>query len=295
MVDFLIGVDGGGTATRAWLARTGGPVIGRGLAGPSALGQGIAQAWVQVEQAIRGAFQDAHLPVPGWDRCAVGAGLSGVSNRPWRDAFVERNIGFARLAAETDSFTMLLGAHGGRPGAIVAAGTGSIGEVLRPDGSRFTAGGWGFPVGDEGSGAWLGLHAVRVAQCSIDGRIAPGPLARRVFAVCGSDRDSVQAWCDRAGQFAYAQLALAVFETEHTDPLAAHLLGHAVHALDNIAAAIDPQGVLPLAVCGSIGKRLAGRLSPAARSRLVEAADGPAAGALTLIRQLVDQQELHPA
>lgn len=295
MVDFLIGVDGGGTATRAWLARRDGAVIGRGLAGPSALGQGIAPAWIQVELAVRGAFRDARIAVPPWNRCALGAGLSGVSNRPWRDAFVERNIGFARLAAETDSFTMLLGAHGGKPGAIVAAGTGSIGEVLRADGSRFTAGGWGFPVGDEGSGAWLGLHAVRVAQCAIDGRIAPGPLAQRVFGVCGRDRDSVQAWCDQAGQFAYAQLAPAVFDTEQTDPSAAHLLGHAVNALDNIAAAIDPQGALPLAVCGSVGKRLAARLSLAARSRLVDAADGPAAGALTLIRQLVEQEELHPA
>ena len=292
MVDFLIGVDGGGTATRAWLARRDGRVIGRGLAGPSALGQGIAAAWTQVEQAIHDAFQAAALPVPPWSRCAVGAGLSGVSNRPWRDAFVAGNIGFARLAVETDSFAMLLGAHGGRPGAIVAAGTGSIGEVLRADGTRFTAGGWGFPVGDEGSGAWLGLHAVRVAQCAIDGRIEAGPLARFVFDACGADRDSLQAWCDQAGQFAYAQLAPAVFDTEHDDPSAAHLLGHAVNALDTIATAIDPAGELPLAVCGSVGKRLAGRLAAAVRGRLVDAADGPAAGALRLIRNSVDQPEV---
>lgn len=291
MVEFLIGVDGGGTATRAWLARRDGPVIGGGHAGPSALGQGIDAAWAQVEIAIRGAFRSAALPVPPWSRCAVGAGLSGVSNRPWRDAFVARNIGFARLVAETDSFTMLLGAHRGRPGAIVSAGTGSIGEVLRADGSRFTAGGWGFPAGDEGSGAWLGLHAVRVAQCAIDGRIEPGPLARHVFAVCGADRDSLQAWCDGAGQFAYAQLAPAVFDTEATDPSSAHLLGHAVNALDNIALAIDPAAELPLAVCGSVGRRLAGRLSAAVRGRLVEAAEGPVGGALTLIRLAVGQQE----
>ena len=295
MVDFLIGVDGGGTATRAWLARRDGAVIGRGQSGPSALGQGIAAAWSQIELAVRGAFQSAALPVPPWNRCALGAGLSGVSNRPWRDAFVERNIGFARLVAETDSFTMLLGAHRGQPGAIVAAGTGSIGEVLRADGSRFTAGGWGFPVGDEGSGAWLGLHAVRVAQCAIDGRIAPGPLARHVFAACGGDRDSLQAWCDMAGQFAYAQLAPAVFETEASDPSSAHLLGHAVNALEHIALAIDPASELPLAVCGSVGRRLAGRLSPALRARLVEAAEGPTGGAITLIRRALDAEQRHPA
>lgn len=285
MIDFLIGVDGGGSATRALLARADGVAIGRGQAGPSALGQGIPQAWSQVELAVRKAFDSARLPVPAWEGCALGAGLSGVSNRPWRDAFVARNPGFGRLVAETDSFIMLLGAHGGRPGAIVAAGTGSMGEVLRPDGSRSTVGGWGFPVSDEGSGAWLGLRAVRVAQCALDGRANAGPLARHVWTVCGGDRDTLQAWCDGAGQFAFAQLAPAVFDCEASDPAAAHLLSRAVNALEAIALAIDPQGRLPLAVCGSVGRRLAGRLSPAVRSRLVDAAAGPAAGALTLIRQ----------
>lgn len=289
MVEFLLGVDGGGTATRALLARRDGPVIGHGQAGPSALGQGITQAWTQVELAISRAFESARLPLPGWQRCALAAGLSGVSNRPWRDEFVARNIGFARLEAETDSYAMLLGAHAGKPGAIVAAGTGSMGEVLHADGTRFTVGGWGFPVSDEGSGAWLGLRAVRLAQCALDGRVNAGTLARNVWAVCGSHRDALQAWCDHAGQFAYAQLAPAVFDAEASDPAAAQLLSRAVNALEAIALALDPHGGLPLAVCGSVGRRLAERFAPAVRSRLVEAADGPAGGALTLIRQLVEK------
>ena len=288
MVEFLVGVDGGGTTTRALLARRDGAVIGQGRAGPSALGQGIAKAWEQIQVAIRQAFEAADVPTPAWDRCALGAGLSGVSNRPWRDEFVARNVGFARLIAETDSFTMLVGAHGGKPGAIVAAGTGSIGEILRPDGTRFSVGGWGFPVSDEGGGAWLGVRAVGLAQRAMDGRINAGTLVRRVWAACGADRDALQAWCDHAGQFEYAQLAPAVFDAEPTDPAAAHLLVRAVDALDAIALALDPQGALPLAVCGSIGRRLAHRLSPAVKSRIVDAADGPAAGALTLIRHAVE-------
>jgi len=289
MSEFLVGVDGGGTATRALVARRGEPVIGQGHAGPSALGQGIDAAWVQVQLAISNAFDSAGIAVPSWSRCALGAGLSGVSNRPWRDEFVAKNVGFAELVAETDSFTMLLGAHGGKPGAIVAAGTGSIGEVLNRDGSRFCVGGWGFPVSDEGSGAWLGLRAVRLAQAAMDGRINIGALVHEVWAICGDDRDALQAWCDHAGQFEYAQVAPAVFATEGSDPAAANLLSRAVTSLDEIALALDPQGGLPLAVCGSVGRRLADRLSPAVRSRIVDAADGPAAGALTLIRGVVDR------
>jgi glucosamine kinase len=288
MVDFLIGVDGGGSGTRAMLARRGGPVLAEGEAGPSALGQGIAPAWTAVLQAIRVAFERAGIPVPPWKRCALAAGLSGVSNPPWRDKFVAQDKGFGKLIAETDSFVMLVGAHAGRPGLIVAAGTGSIGEVWRADGSRDTANGWGFPVGDEGSGAWLGLRAVSLAQCALDGRMQGGPLVEAVLAHCGESREALQAWCDNAGQFAYAQLAPLVFETQHSDPEASQLLDSAARALDATALALDPNGALPLVVCGSIGQRLVDRLSPDIQARCVAAAEGPAAGALTLIRRAVD-------
>lgn len=294
-IDYLLGVDGGGTATRAVLARRGGAVLGRGQAGPSALGQGIAQAWRHVELAIRRAFEAAHLAVPSWSLCALGAGLSGVSYGPWRDSFLRANIGFAHLEAETDSFIMLLGAHAGQPGAILAAGTGSIAEALRPDGSRATVGGWGFPAGDEGSGAWLGLQAVRHAQCALDGRANAGPLARHIWSACGADRDDLQAWCGQAGQFTYAQLAPAVFEHETADPAAASLLMRATAALEAMALAIDPKGRLPLAVSGSVGQRLAPRMSPAVRTRIGPAAQGPADGALMLIRRAVHAETEVPA
>lgn len=287
MVEFLVGVDGGGTSTRALVARRDGRVLGQGRAGPSALQQGIASAWTQVQAAIAEAFESAGLPRAALDRVAVGAGLSGVSNPRWRDAFVSTNPGYAQLVAETDSFAMLVGAHGGRPGAIVVAGTGSMGEVLRPDGSRANVGGWGFPVSDEGSGAWIGLRAVQLAQMAMDGRKPAGPLARAVWEACGDDHATLQAWCGQAGQFAYAQVAPLVFETEASDPASAALLADAAEAIDAIALALDPPGELPLAVCGSVGERLHERFAPQVRERLVPAADTPAAGALTLIRNAV--------
>src|SRR5207237_4328416 len=148
-------------------------------------------AWRNGELAVHNAFDNADVPWPGWQRCAAVAALSGVSYPPWKDAFLAADRGFALLEAETDSFAMLVGAHQGRPGAIVAAGTGSVGEVLRGDGTRCTVGGWGFPVGDEGSGAWLGLQAVRHAQAALDGRAAAGSLAQSVWKKCGAHRDAL--------------------------------------------------------------------------------------------------------
>lgn len=284
MIEFLLGVDGGGSGTRALVVRRDGTPVGRGEAGPSALGQGIAAAWQAVQQAICQAFESAGVAVPAWRQCALGAGLSGVHNPDWRDAFVAADIGFARMALETDAYTMLLGAHGGKPGAMIAVGTGSVGEALRRDGTRVGVGGWGFPVGDEGSGAWLGLHAMRVAQCAMDGRAVAGALAQRVWQACGARRDGLQAWCGQAGQFAYAQLAPLVFECAHSDPLARQLLQDAATELERMAQALDPQAELPLAVCGSVGKMLAGRLAAPLRRRCVDAAQDAAGGAILLIR-----------
>jgi glucosamine kinase len=289
LIDYLIGVDGGGSGTRALVRRVRGEVAGSGTSGPSALGQGIGQAWENVLAAARRAFEAAGVAVPPWDRCALAAGLSGVSHAPWRDEFLSRDPGFARLAAETDSFTMLLGAHGGQPGAIVIAGTGSIAEALRADGSRATVGGWGFRVDDEGSGGWLGLKAVRHGLAAFDGRANPSPLARRVWMHCGDERETLQAWCSASGQFEFAQLARAVFECESTDPVAARLLQQATEALEDLALAIDPRGRLPLAIAGSIGERLAPRMRPAIRARVVSAQAGAAEGALMLARRAAQE------
>ena len=291
MVDYLIGIDGGGSGTRALVQRVHGETVGTGSAGPSALGQGVPQAWENIQAAARRAVESAGLPIPAWQRCALAAGLSGVSHGPWRDAFLASDPGFARLEAETDSFTMLLGAHGGQPGVILIAGTGSIAEALRADGSRATVGGWGFRVDDEGSGGWLGLQAVRQGLAAFDGRANPGPLARRVWMHCGDERESLQEWCQSSGQFEYAQLARAVFECEASDPVAAGVLQEATRALEDLVLAIDPRGRLPVAVAGSIGERLAPRMRPALRSRLVTAQAGAAEGALVLARRLLHETE----
>jgi glucosamine kinase len=291
MVEYLIGIDGGGSGTRALVQRLDGETVATAQAGPSALGQGVAQAWDNILGAIRGAFASAGLPVPHWRRCALAAGLSGVSHAPWRDAFIACDPGFAGLEVETDSFTMLLGAHGGQPGAILIAGTGSIAEALRADGSRATVGGWGFRVDDEGSGGWLGLQAVRHGLAAFDGRVNPSPLARRVWMHCGDERETLQAWCQASGQFEFAQLARAVFDCESTDPAAARLLQDAVVALEDLALAVDPRARLPIAVAGSIGERLVPRMRPGIRSRIVAPKAGAAEGALMLAWRAAKEME----
>jgi glucosamine kinase len=283
-VRYLIGVDGGGTVTRARLTRTDGEILGFAESGPSALGQGVDQAWRNVSAAIERAFHSAALENWRPDECAVGLGLSGAIVASQNREFIAAARRFVHLALANDAFTALLGAHAGKPGAIVIAGTGSIGEALLRDGTHLCIGGWGHPIGDEGSGAWLGMQAIRRTQAFVDRRVSDGALVSAVQAVAGATREALLAWCEHAGQYEYASLARLVFESEGADPWAAELLVVAARAIDDLALSLDRGGALPLVVAGGIGERLKPRLGSAVRDRLVEPAGDAVDGALHLIR-----------
>jgi glucosamine kinase len=283
-VRWWVGIDGGGTSTRAVVADASGRILGRGEAGASALGQGAEQAW----RHIAGAMARAEVPGLALQDCAVGLGLSGTGVPAQVQAFVAADPGVARFTLVTDGLVALLGAHAGQPGALMISGTGSVAEALLADGSRRMVGGWGWQIGDEGSGAWLGQQAMKLAQAAFDSRAAVGPLVQSVWRQVGTTREQLLAFCAQAGQGGYASLAPMVFEHEGDDPAAAALLAEAARALDALAVALHP--TLPLALAGSIAQRLAPRLSPALQSRRVEPQGDAAAGALWLI-----QQETTPA
>lgn len=274
-----VGIDGGGTSTRALVADAEGRIVGRGEAGASALGQGAGQAWRHIAEAI------AAAGVPGLRLadCALGLGLSGTGVPAQLQAFLDADPGVARLTVVTDGLVALLGAHGGEAGALLISGTGSVAEALLPDGSRRMVGGWGWQIGDEGSGAWLGQQAMKLAQAAFDGRAPDGALAQAVRGVAGASREALLSYCAQAGQAGYARLAPLVFEHAVDDPAAAALLDQAAFALDTLAAAVHP--TLPLALAGSIAQRLLPRLNPAVQARRVEPRGEPVAGALWLIQQ----------
>lgn len=280
---FLVGVDGGGSGTRLRLHDLQGRCLGEGRAGPSALSLGAAQAWQPIGDALRAAATAAGLPPPEWSELAIGLGLAGANGREQAAAFLAAQPGLALIALDSDGITNLLGAHGGAAGAVVAAGTGAVGMALRADGQRQLVGGWGFRWGDEGSGSWLGLQAMALAQQALDGRRRTGALARAVWACCGgADRESLLAWCRRAGATEAAALAPLVFGAAAEDPQAERLLAQAAQALAQLARALDAR--LPLVVSGSIGLRLADRLPAAIQRRLVPAQGDAIDGAMHLLR-----------
>ncbi|MYM37121.1 ATPase [Duganella sp. FT94W] len=285
MIEFLIGVDGGGSGTRVRLARADGAQIAEGASGPSGLMHGIASAWASVGDAAVAAFRAAGLDFPGPSSIAIGLGLAGVHNKQWAAEFVAANPGYARIALESDGHTTVLGAHQGRPGAIIALGTGSVGEIKLADGRHVEVGGWGFPAGDEASGAWMGLRAINHVQQVLDGRMPGNAFAADVAHACGGARDAIQNWLAQASQTHYAQLARLVLRHGDSDANARAILVEAGRQVRLMADALDASGTLPIALCGGLAAPLHPYLPASMLTRIVAPHGDSAAGALRLIQQ----------
>lgn len=287
---FFIGIDGGGSGTRARLQDAQGQQLGCGQAGPSSLSQAADGAWAAVQQAIAQAFDQASLPTAAPCDCAVGLGLAGAGVAASAQAFVRDAPAFAALALDTDAAAALLGAFDGQPGVLLAAGTGSVGIAQWTDGRRRLAGGWGFGIGDEGGGAWIGQRALQLAQQALDGRSAAGALVQAVWRVAGADRPTLIDWCRQAGQAGHAALAPLVFDSADADPAAARLLDLAAGELAALAQALDPGGTLSVVVSGSVGQRLQPRLPADLQARCIAPIGDATQGALRLLHNNIRWQ-----
>ena len=283
MIEYLIGVDGGGTGTRVRVARADGAELAQASSGPSGLAHGIDQAWRNITHAIEQAFALLGIPVPAPARLAIGLGLAGVHNKEWAAQFEAANPGYGALRLENDGYTTLLGAHQGKAGTIVAIGTGSVGQALLPDGAQREVGGWGFPSGDEASGGWIGLRAINHIEQVLDGRKAHSAFAQEVIAACGGERDAIQRWLAGANQTSYATLAPIVVAHGASSDTARAILVDAAAEVASIAHALDPSGQLPLALCGGLGAPLRPFLPPALLARCVTPHGDAASGALRMI------------
>ena len=283
---YVVAVDGGGTSTRARVWRRSGQLVGEGRAGASGLIQGCAQAWLNIGLAIDHAMSTrigSGWPQPSPSNTAIALGLAGANNPDWAELLLQTNPGYVHIDLHSDALTALHGAHGGRAGALVIVGTGSVGMALETDGTLRSVGGWGFPGGDEGSGADLGLQALRLTQQAMDGRIAPSLLTDLVGAHVGGDPDSLLDWCCRATQNTYASCAPMVFAAAPTDARAQRLITRAVYHLSAMVSTLDPHKTLPVVVSGSVGQRLIPRLHKALFQRVRPAQGDAMQGAAQLL------------
>lgn len=180
---FLLGVDGGGTKTRALVVDARQKVLGRAEAGPSnPLRVGVSEAANSVRDAAERACAEAG--VRRIEIAAAEVGLAGVKRSDIRDrmrAALRSELGISHIEVVTDADIALYGATEGKPGLVIIAGTGSICCGINARGRQACAGGWGPVVGDEGSGSWIARRALQAVARASDGR---GRKTSLVEAAC---------------------------------------------------------------------------------------------------------------
>lgn len=283
----LVGVDGGGTGCRARLCALDGTVLGEGRGGPANLRFGVPDALAAVVEAARGAAGAAGLGEAALERACAGLGLAGASEPALAQAARAHPLPFARAAIATDAAIAGLGAHGGGEGGLVIVGTGSIGWALVA-GREHRVGGWGFPLSDEGSGAWIGAEAARRALRVHDGREPPSPLADAVLSRFDRDPHRVVAWMTGAKPRDFAALAPLVVEAaEAGDGTARAVMREAAAHVDALAARLLALGAGRIALAGGLSGPLGPWLGEATRARLVPARGDALDGAVGLARTLL--------
>ncbi|NBC34270.1 MAG: N-acetylglucosamine kinase [Alphaproteobacteria bacterium] len=285
MPDYFLGVDGGGSGCRARLTDRAGIVLGEGRGGPANPRIDLNGAMAAIIEAADAALAAAGLPGTTRARVHAGLGLAGVGQQREFERLLARPHPFAGRALATDAHVACLGAHGGGDGAVLVVGTGSCGHALT-GGRRVRIGGWGFPVSDQGSGAWLGLEALRAALQAHDGLIDMPPLTAAVMARFDDDPEQVVAWLDEARPRDYAGLApLVIDHAAAGDPLAVGLMRQAAADVAGMAGRLLGLGVPRLCLLGGLAPALAPWLPRDLRDRLSEPLGDALDGALMLARQ----------
>ena len=179
----VLGIDGGGTRTRASIV-DGERVLAfaeNGSIKRLRVGKDVA------ETNLRAILQEIFTQAGVHGVKAASAGVASAS-MPGVKEWITRvfsEFGVERSEIVGDEVIALDGAFKGGPGILQIAGTGSNCVGRAPDGGRERAGGWSSRLGDEGSGYWIGLHAIRRALKAID-REEPTRILETIGGIWGT-------------------------------------------------------------------------------------------------------------
>ena len=284
MTDALfLGVDGGGTRCRARLETADGRVLGQGVSGPASMRFGIQAASASILGAAREALAQAGLNEETLANTYAGIGLAGTGHIGARQALETWQHPFRKAWFEGDGYLAWLGAFGGDEGGIVVCGTGSIGITYK--GQTIRVGGYGFPVSDEGSGAHIGLNAIRYSLRTLDGRARKTAFAQEVLERFSSDPAVVIRWSETASPTDYAAFAAVVIKHAAAgEPAASNLLRDAAVHIAGLAEAVLERGAPRVALVGGLVEFIRPYIPPATAARLTEPQADAMAGGIMLAK-----------
>lgn len=176
---YVLAVDGGQSSTLALLADLDGTIRGSGRGGPSnhyyepGGPERLARA---LRDSTAAALNSAGCSATSVIQVCLG--MTGA--HPQAEVIAQSLFPSAGVQLYHDAVTALAGASVVQPGVIVIAGTGAVAYGRLDSGEEARSSGWGYLMGDEGSGYWIGVEAIRAACQASDGRGEPTALIQRI-------------------------------------------------------------------------------------------------------------------
>jgi glucosamine kinase len=302
---YYLGVDGGGTNCRIRLADENLNTLADAAGGRSNLQIEAGEpAYRSIMEGTKEAFAKAGIDYSETANTYACYGMAGGRLPSARAAFEQRNWPFAGVKVYDDIDIARAGAHGGADGAVIIVGTGSA-ALAMVDGQRHQAGGWGFQIGDQMSGAILGRELVRYSVEAADGMVEGSPLTEAVIERLGGTVDAVMDWSfpkdprgplpategapstllGRAPAEFGALIPMFFDYFEKGDPVAQKLMDIELGYIDTYVRWFKARGVTRMAAVGGFGTRLYPLMIARYGDFIVRPVDEPLHGAVILAKQ----------
>lgn len=282
MAFWTVGIDGGGTSCRARICDEQGAILSDAKTGSANILLGVDVAMSSIIDAITLAAKQAGLKEAQFKDMHIGLALAGAEQKSaWSDFMVLPHP-FASLTLNTDAYGACLGAHNGSDGAIMIAGTGSCGILIK-DGEQHIVGGREFPISDQGGGAVTGLRLIQHVLLAYDGIKDRSELVDHVLDHFHNDLDEIVDWSKSARPCDYGQFSPAIFKYAKTgDRVAIELLKQCANDIDLFLLALNKRGATKISLMGSIGERIVDWLEPTVKPWLVAPQGDAMHGALMM-------------
>jgi N-acetylglucosamine kinase-like BadF-type ATPase len=237
-MSLVMGIDGGGSNVRIVITDRNLAVLGESYGSavnPSIVGHETAGD--RIREAMRAALDHAKLTAEQIEAVGIGvAGAAAQHSEVWLREVVSGVLPTTDVVPSSDFEIALVGARGERRGILILAGTGSAAYGVNEAGETALVGGWGYWLGDEGSGYWIGMSALRWITWADDGRSLGTQLTERLLSELhlAHPRDLID-WLQRLGNppvqeiAALAPSVMAV--AAGGDPIACQLIWSAAEGL----------------------------------------------------------------
>ncbi len=275
-----LGIDGGGSKCKARVTDERHQVLGSAVSGPANPSSNYSLAITSIVDSAEMAMVDAGFKKSDLSSVVAGVGLAGVNLPTAFKTMSEWSHPFARLFLTTDLHIACLGAHGGEEGAVMIAGTGSCGYFYSKDKTAIY-GAHGFPYGDKGSGAWIGLEALRAMLLADDGLIADTLLTDKISAKFNASGLAVVEAMVGALPSQYAQLAPLVLEAADSgDKVAIDIIKDGAQYLSAMAQKILADKPARFSLLGGISERLIPWMDADITPHISAPLDQPESGAI---------------